>query len=349
MSKRDGATLIEVLVAIMVMGIGLLALLTLFPLGVYRMAEAIQAERSAQCSRIATAVGSFQYVRNDPWVLYADPSTPAITDPFSDPKWAPILGLPSLLTADPDGPSFPVFVDPLGYVQTTGLPSQTWLTLTGNTIRRRSVSFVQTSNVSATRWFSLLDDIIFTADGVPQYLVPTNLTTTPPTPGVFQPRDTHYSWAYMLKRPRTSDRSVVELTVAVFKNRAISQTPGALGLNEYLYQTNGATNEVTMDPVENTIKIDVTASGNVVPSVRTGDWLLDASYVPSPTNTAYATVNGYFYRVVGVDENSPTSFTYTVQQPLRNFPATGSPTTWQKIVFLEGVVSVYEKGPGKLP
>ena len=52
MCKRDGVTLIEVLVAIFVMGIGLLALLTLFPLGVFSMQRAIQDERCAQASRI---------------------------------------------------------------------------------------------------------------------------------------------------------------------------------------------------------------------------------------------------------------------------------------------------------
>ena len=42
-----GSTLIEVLVAILVMGVGLLALLTLFPLGALDMAEAIPDDRTA--------------------------------------------------------------------------------------------------------------------------------------------------------------------------------------------------------------------------------------------------------------------------------------------------------------
>ena len=47
LNERAGVTLIEVLVAIFIMGIGLLALLTLFPLGALRMAKAIQDDRAA--------------------------------------------------------------------------------------------------------------------------------------------------------------------------------------------------------------------------------------------------------------------------------------------------------------
>jgi Prokaryotic N-terminal methylation motif len=46
-SREAGATLVEVLVAIFVMGIGLLALLTLFPLGALSMAEEIKDDRTA--------------------------------------------------------------------------------------------------------------------------------------------------------------------------------------------------------------------------------------------------------------------------------------------------------------
>jgi type II secretory pathway pseudopilin PulG len=45
--NRSGITLVEVLVAIFIMGIGLLALLTLFPLGAISMAQQVQADRAA--------------------------------------------------------------------------------------------------------------------------------------------------------------------------------------------------------------------------------------------------------------------------------------------------------------
>ena len=58
-SHRDrGVTLVEVLVAIFIMGVGLLALLTLFPLGALRMAEAIKDDRAAAVATDAVALGA---------------------------------------------------------------------------------------------------------------------------------------------------------------------------------------------------------------------------------------------------------------------------------------------------
>lgn len=53
---QSGITLIEVLVAIFVMGIGLLALLTLFPLGALEMAQAIKDDRTGVVAANAVAL-----------------------------------------------------------------------------------------------------------------------------------------------------------------------------------------------------------------------------------------------------------------------------------------------------
>src|SRR5690348_1094775 len=50
MNGRAGFTLVEALVAIFVLAIGLLALLTLFPLGALTMAQAIRDDRAALAS-----------------------------------------------------------------------------------------------------------------------------------------------------------------------------------------------------------------------------------------------------------------------------------------------------------
>jgi prepilin-type N-terminal cleavage/methylation domain-containing protein len=55
--RRAGVTLIEVLVAIFIMGIGLLALLVLFPLGAIEMSQAIQDDRTAAFADRAIALG----------------------------------------------------------------------------------------------------------------------------------------------------------------------------------------------------------------------------------------------------------------------------------------------------
>jgi hypothetical protein len=55
-ATQVGTALLEVLVAIFVMGIGLLALLTLFPLGALSMAEAIEDDRTAKIAADAASL-----------------------------------------------------------------------------------------------------------------------------------------------------------------------------------------------------------------------------------------------------------------------------------------------------
>jgi prepilin-type N-terminal cleavage/methylation domain-containing protein len=54
--RRDGVSLLEVLVAIFIMGIGLLALLTLFPLGALELAQSIRDDRAGQIANSASAL-----------------------------------------------------------------------------------------------------------------------------------------------------------------------------------------------------------------------------------------------------------------------------------------------------
>src|SRR5262249_58569190 len=63
--KRTGATLVEVLVAIFVMGIGLIAVLALFPLGVIRMAQAIQDDHTGNVAFNAEAIATMKLLGND--------------------------------------------------------------------------------------------------------------------------------------------------------------------------------------------------------------------------------------------------------------------------------------------
>ena len=66
MKRRPGITLIEVLVAIFIMAIGLLALLTLFPLGALRMSQALQNDRTAACASAGANIYDAFGVRSDP-------------------------------------------------------------------------------------------------------------------------------------------------------------------------------------------------------------------------------------------------------------------------------------------
>ena len=77
MRRRRGITLIQVLVAIFIMAIGLLAILTLFPLGVLRMAERAQNDRdAASASAGANTCDAFNLDDNDLNHDYPNPTAP---------------------------------------------------------------------------------------------------------------------------------------------------------------------------------------------------------------------------------------------------------------------------------
>ena len=161
MARRVGVTLIEVLVSIFIMGVGLLALLTLFPLGALTMAQAIRDDRCAQAAANAEAIAVLRDLRTNS----------AVTGPFLS---SPGQSLPSLNVAPGglEGPSYPVYLDPFGVLGAgSNLPLGR---ITGGTfptpgIARRTVTFANTFP-TALQWFSLHDDMEFTADGLPKRL-----------------------------------------------------------------------------------------------------------------------------------------------------------------------------------
>lgn len=174
--NRRAATLVEVLVAIFVMGIGLIALLTLFPIGIISMAQAIQDERCFQCSQIADGLANALDVRHDPWVIrdwpqlapaapaavipnpagVAGNNPPAYPAPYptgnpggNDPAIAPAQLLDAytnpnpatLPNADALGPSYPLFVDPVGYYSSLPPTNTNWVGGATNVLARRRLSF----------------------------------------------------------------------------------------------------------------------------------------------------------------------------------------------------------------
>lgn len=353
MPRRSGATLIEVLVAIFVMGIGLLALLTLFPLGALTMAGAIQSDRCAQAGISATDIAAARNLRNDPNV------TEAMMGRFQ--------GVQELTQPPADARSYPVFVDPIGYAM--AIPPNHKVVAGLQQFRRVYPNFIDPNPNDANPanpanpqhtfpWFMLLDELIFDAStgtpppwGTPKQLVA----------GVVE-RDPRYSWAYLVNRPRAADPSVVEMAVVVYSGRPLSLT-SSLSLSETLYgQYNNALPlpEVAYDVPSSRIRVRWEFFNNVEPQVRAGNWVLDASTVRNQTRA-------YFYRVAGVTDGveelpagSGAFYKYVdieTQQPLRDFPAgtfSGTPNANYpnergRVIVMEGIAEVFERGVGGRP
>jgi hypothetical protein len=130
---RNGITLTEVLVSIFVCGLGLMALMTLFPLGALNMAQAIKDDRCGHCAYNAAAILRAMWrVSLESGAMDAN-----------------------LETALAQGP---VYVDPLGMNMFGGRP------LPGGIPR---MNLNNANYPQALRWCSLLDDIDFNPNATP--------------------------------------------------------------------------------------------------------------------------------------------------------------------------------------
>jgi hypothetical protein len=297
--RRTGVTLVEVLVAIFLMGVGMLALLTLFPVGAISMARALKDDRCATAAANADAVATAQDLRHDPLVAAA------YLNPFpgsAAPAKSPVAAW--------SGPSYGVFVDPLGAAVfpstvgalagvTPGIP-RTSMSLSNGPARGGTVL----SPAEATRWCSLLDDVLFQADGTPD-----------PSAGGVQ-RYGQYTWAWLLRQTRAGDPTVVEASVIVYRGRSVDLVNG---------ETTGAASGTLGS---NTVT--VTGTGL---NLRTGTWILDT------TPASNGAVPGYFYRVV--DWFVDTANDQTVLELESSLRANVSLVT-----LLDNVAEVFDRGTG---
>jgi hypothetical protein len=362
---RPAATLTEVLVAIFIMGIGLLALLSLFPLGALSMAQAIKDDRTAHAAKNAFAVAELFNIHNDPYVYpqaaYQYPQNALISDGYVNP-------LPGVMPplADPTKPSYPVYVDPYAF-SFLGLNALQPLGQTvGNTggigISRRSPALATNlgsmvfpiSNQPTVRWFTLLDDVSNFQDNAAPVLAPLPL---PPVAPFIQPtvqRANRYSWAYMLRRPKSGDPTVVDVSVVVYSGRSLSilgETAYSTGVDP---ATLAPTQGVRFDP---SLKyVDVSFPVGQAPPVRRGSWILDATVVV-PTNPPQPDPHGFFYRVVEVtDLGTVAAGTNAFRLELQTSPKAasfvvqgGNVIPYGVLIVMENVVEVFDKGQGWKP
>src|SRR5262249_40059650 len=174
------------------MGVGRLALLTLFPLGALTMAQAVKDQRCAEAAANAEAIAIYRDMRNS-----------VGTATFQNPGG----GLPNLTSVRGalEGPSYPIYVDPIGWQASRTNKPLGKLTgaFTSPGVPRRNASFTSTLNL-AVRWCSLLDDMEFTEDGLPKRI------------GVEVQREPQYTWAYLFRRPDASVQDIVDMTVVVY-------------------------------------------------------------------------------------------------------------------------------------
>jgi hypothetical protein len=373
MNRRLAVTLLEAIMAIFVMAIGLLALLTLFPLGAIQMAQALKDQRTAEASINATS----QFMAfglspaalpptGDKSIVIPNPAGSTQTTLFENPWPSGPVTVPTLTSSNNPGPTYPVFVDPNGanasapVVTTANVSTVYALNTAWPTVGSANVGIPRTtiSKISATtpaqvqRWFALQDDIGYSDNGLPDL-----------TSGSVQ-REGRYSWAYMVRRTSPGDTSNLDLTVIVYSGRLPGANAGQFPYGETVYGDPYATAAtkvywgITADYVINnrpntdsyTVTIDYSNTPGNKPALRRGKWIMDARMVD--TTTGLPAPQGYFYRVVSVNEASPTVMEVQVQQPLGfplrspyiGFNATNSMPYTGPLVVVDSVSEVFEQG-----
>jgi hypothetical protein len=321
---RPGISLLEVLTAIFIMGIGMLALLTLFPLGALSMARGIRDDRAAHIAANASALAIAFDLRQDDNVQRGlnnlnNNSPPTMDDP----------NLLSMDTADTttnkhDLVGNAVYVDPfyatfsnrLGRYPPTGPPPPV---VTPGLIRV-TASFATTPQARA-RWFTFQDEITFDPFGRAKVTVPGN----PPTidrPGT-------YSHAYLIRRPRFGTREVSDLTVVVYAQR--NTESGVVEGEDTIYNAPPPPPANQWMGTSGNTTLTVNYSGFPKPDFRKGTWILDTTY-----DAATRTVNAHFYRVETATETGATQFTLELDRPLKANVST--------ICVMKNVIAVVERG-----
>ena len=315
-SARAGITLIEVLAAIFIMGVGLLALFTLFPLGALNMARAVRDDRSAAIAANAAAMATAMDLRNDPNVspfLGMTPAGPTISMTVG----GVLVPVPPFQFPDPNGPGFPVLVDP-----TYSALGQSSLGAIGNVtpgIQRCGASYAGNSS-NIARWFTFQEEVTFTTNGQPKN-----------SPGAVE-RPGTYTWTYLLRRPQANRPEMCEMSVLVYASRAVEQIDG-----EQTFTIPPAPAPPSLLGAKGSNSLSFLYATGAKPNLRRGAWIMDVTYVPNATNT-FGTVNGYAYRVENVTDTGTTA---NPQLTLEVDPALKADV--KTIVVLENVIAVVDR------
>jgi type II secretory pathway pseudopilin PulG len=293
--SRTGLTLMEVLIAIFIMAIGMLALLTLFPLGALRMDQAIRDERSAQAAMQAIEYAKILDLANDPAVRAA-----MVDSNLTSVPPIPIAIPNSNPPATSNGPSKAVLVDPFG-----AAPYLDPATLNLARVPSNYATNVNDVNhPSNYEYFTLTDDIVFQIGaGIPRQF------------GTGMGREIRFTWSYLLQQPQVQNIGITNYTVCVYNRRPLA------GTLEFTIPN------ATLNLATNTISYVVTDPSTVKP-ILPGQWVLDATIVKGPApNAGSAQVNvnlplANFYRIVNVRAGSTSAETVLeLQSPIRGYPA----------------------------
>lgn len=301
--RRRGLSLTEVLIAMFLMAVGMIAIFTLFPLGAMQVGQALRDDRTSQMALQADG-----YMRSV-WRSDVVNQPELSRDQEFYTKMNPAGG--SLA-----GPSIAVVVDPVA--RASGAPAYVANGTAPNQLDRVQFKGV-TSAPAALAIGGMTDDVLFESNGSPT--AKGTLTGNSAAPLNRQGR---YTWAALLQRPAGAPREVADLAVLAFDGRARLLSVNGTGAYSDEYMVGAA---VTAGSRQVDVTVPARSPDDPV-LVRTGGWVLDAT----------AGRKAVFYRIVAANESAatPGQFTLDLETP---FPADQTGTA--RLFFFAGLAEVF--------
>lgn len=317
-ARRPGLTLTEALVAMFVAALGMISLLTLFPLGALQMGQALKDSRTAEAARQADSL-----MRNywrDALEKGNDPNMFAYMN--SPPTGTPAHPMPNLPVTS--GVSYPLFLDPIGDFSQTGT-AKNWVTgVTQPGLPRSNLgSGITTLFYQRLRFCTLLDDLTYDQTG-----------TGAPTASVPVERGGKYNWLAIVQRPENTAPNIANMTILVFDGRA----PG--------YAT----------PNGEAVYVPTTCSGTALkftyptvpgrPPINKGRWIALHTYDPATTANPKQTNKLTFFRVVSVNDETTRQLDIELQTPIssdQDITTLVPPTQTTRVIVFTGLSEVFER------
>ncbi len=275
---RAGFSLTEVIVALFIMALGIISLLTLFPLGAVQMGRALRDDRSQTTAVIADAKMRML------WLGQLDGTYAPQAFYYTLDTGPAAALLPS--RAGLSGPSYPLLFDPVGFTSYV-TPKRDQIAGASGIARHTSLApYSLTTTDIAANYASMPDDLSFKPDATPEPGDTTGLLV----------RQGRFNFAVMLQRPNNAIPTMTNMKVLVFDRRV----PGIAANNETQYTMAGVTVGDTQLTF-NTINM----------GLRTGSWIMDGTI-----NAASGIRNANFYRVLSVEEVGGTTTVIDLESPI---------------------------------
>ncbi len=306
--RRPGTSLMEVLVGFGILGIGVASVISLYPFAALTASKALTDDRTTTCA--LTADGQLRDLHKRNVVEVGEASN----EPYYSRLDTGAGG--ARLQPDDTGPSYPVFIDPIGFAAGQTGPVGTNIPNIPTGIPRVNLSTVTGSGDPvrhALRFCSQLDGLGYNEDGA--------VVAGP------EMRELRYNWLWVVQRPVNRDRFNLRMQVVVF--------------NQRIHQYRPSMTETVFPNVTFTVGQTFITGVPATAELRKGSWIMDAGDPGGgPTAARPQRRHAEFYRVVSIADNGAIE----VHRPVRS--PHGLPLNTQyaaNLVVTPGVVDVYER------